>query len=183
MSYSYLSLTAIAEATINMPDFHFSHAEAIFYGRTVESHVSREPEFLLYPDSGQEEEGFHSHGEEILLLMLPVTVATPPTSPPSGYNCREDFIPPPGYENSWVRSVQVQTREMILNSLPEEWARWVCTNVSSCALLTWCDPSPFPHAHSLFPSAPNVGYCDDIYSVHLHHYSTTLPSLSILFGE
>jgi len=53
--------------------------------------------------------------------------ATPPP-----YDCRVEYIPPPGFEKSWwYHSFVVAVRDTVLNTLPKRWAKWVCSNVSA----------------------------------------------------
>ena len=59
----------------------------------------------------------------------------PPPPPKMSYDCRDDYLPMPGYgSGGWMayhEQVRARVRDFVLDSLPEEWSKWVCHNVSS----------------------------------------------------
>ena len=47
-----------------------------------------------------------------------------------GYDCRAEYVPPPGYKTSYLLGMQIWMRDAVLSSLPREWSKWICYNVS-----------------------------------------------------
>ena len=61
-------------------------------------------------------------------------IPPPPPVRPAVYNCRDEYIPLPGSDSGWLavhEKVRAQARDWVLDTLPEEWSEWICTNVSA----------------------------------------------------
>ena len=54
--------------------------------------------------------------------------AVPPAHAQDG--CDQDYFSPPGANTSYLPWIQAWARGVILSTLPETWALWMCSNVS-----------------------------------------------------